>query len=214
MNWLLIVIVIMIAAFAFNGYRLGFIKKIFTMLSFVITILAASAMEPYVSDFLMESTSLYDTLCTSLENVISVEDTVDGALEESGLPRILSVMIKSKEGEGIVAGIEKSICASLAETLIEGISFSVSFLMITIILRTLIFTLDIIAKLPLIKGVNQYGGMAIGVIESLIIIWIFFMVVTVFSSTEFGKIIMTCINESEFLAFIYNNNMLFEFIKG
>lgn len=213
MNWLLIVIIIMMAAFGFNGYRLGLIKKIFTMFSFVITIIAASAMAPYVTEFLVENTAVYDSLCESLGNVISIEDNVDGAIEESGLPKILSAVMKTEQGEGVIAGIEDSICARLAQTMIEGISFVAAFLLITIILRTLMFTLDIIAKLPLIKGVNQYGGLLIGLLECLIIVWIFFMVVTIFASTAFGKEIMVCVNDSVFLKVIYDNNVFFKLIK-
>ncbi|KAB1436550.1 CvpA family protein [Candidatus Galacturonibacter soehngenii] len=214
MNWLLIVVSIFLIVCALNGYRLGFVKKLFTTVSFVITIIAASALTPYISDFLVNSTSIHDTIKESTIGVLegdnfneSKEETVDAIK----LPSIVKKMIKEDNGkESITNSIYEYIGNELADTIVNAMSFALAFIVITFVLRTTVFTLDIIANLPIIKGINQYAGLILGAAEGLVIVWILFLVITIIGNTQLGTMMTKYIDESQFLSFIYNYNFFFK----
>lgn len=216
MNWLLIVVVVFLIISALNGYRLGFIKKLFTTLSFIITIIAASAMAPHVSEFLENNTPVYDTIKESTTEIISGSfnkdaQSTDEAVNEIKLPSIVKKILNEKEsGESITDNITEYLSKELTDTIINAISFAIAFAVITLVLRTTIFTLDIIANLPIIKGINQYAGLVLGAVEGLVIVWIIFLLITIMGNTELGLILNNYIEDSSFLKFIYNNNYFYK----
>ena len=62
MNWFLIFVVVVLAGFTLNGYRKGFIKVAFSLISIIVTILLVSVITPYVSDFLENHTPVYNII--------------------------------------------------------------------------------------------------------------------------------------------------------
>jgi uncharacterized membrane protein required for colicin V production len=216
MNWLLIGVSVFLIACALNGYRLGFVKKLFTTVSFIITIVAASALTPYISDFLANSTSVYDTIKESTIGILEgkTEDNNESEVETVDtikLPSIVKKMITNDDSkESITDSIYDYIGTELADTIINALSFAIAFVVITFVLRTTVFTLDIIANLPIIKGINQYAGLILGAGEGLIIVWLLFLVITIMGNTQLGGILTNYIEDSKFLSFIYNYNYFFK----
>lgn len=216
MNWLLIGVAVFLTICAFNGYRVGFVKKLFTTLSFVITIVAASALTPYISDFLINSTTVYDSIKESTTQILQVTPDNDNnsevqTVDSIKLPSIVKNMItEGGEKQSITESIYDYIGTKLADTIIKAISFAAAFIVITIVLRTTVFTLDIIANLPIIKGINQYAGLLLGAGEGIIIVWLLFLIIAIMGNNEFGSLMTKYIDDSKFLSFIYNNNYFFK----
>lgn len=216
MNWLLIGVSVLIIACALNGYRLGFVKKLFTTVSFIITIVAASALTPYISDFLINSTSVYDTIKESTIGILEgkTEDNNESEAETVDaikLPSIVKKMITDNDGQvSITNSIYDYIGTQLADTIIKAISFAAAFVIITFVLRTTVFTLDIITNLPIIKGINQYAGLLLGAGEGIVIVWFLFLVITIMGNTQIGGMLTKYIEDSKFLCFIYNYNYFFK----
>jgi uncharacterized membrane protein required for colicin V production len=216
MNWLLIIVVALLIISALNGYRLGFIKKLFTTFSFIITIIAASAMAPHISEFLKENTSMYDSIKENTVELITNtdnEETKDSSneVDEIKVPLVLKAILKeSSTTQTITDSISDYIAKKLADTIINAISFALAFVVITIVLRTTIFTLDIIANLPIIKGINQYAGLLLGGFEGLLIVWFAFLIITIIGNTESGVFLTKSIEDSSFLQLIYNNNLFYK----
>ena len=63
---------------------------------------------------------------------------------------------------------------------------------------------------PIIKGINQYAGLILGAGEGIIIVWVFFLIITIMGNTELGTALNQYIEDSKFLSFIYNNNYFFK----
>jgi len=81
-------------------------------------------------------------------------------------------------------------------------------------LWALCIALDLISKLPLLNGVNKTAGLLAGLLHGLVIVWVFFLIITVFGGTKIGQQALEMIGESEILSFIYNNNLLLKFITS
>ena len=94
----------------------------------------------------------------------------------------------------------------LAKVIINIISYLGTFLIVTIILRAIIFALDIVAELPVFGLVNRLAGGVIGFVGAAIIVWILFVVVTLLYTTVIGKDIYQAIQSNGILKFLYDNN--------
>ena len=65
---------------------------------------------------------------------------------------------------------------------------------------------DFVSKLPLIKNVNQTGGLAIGLVQGLLFVWLACLVVTAFGDKAWAQEAFRQINANPLLTFIYENN--------
>ena len=59
MNWLLIIIVLLLALCVVNGYRKGFLRMMYSMVSWVIMFALVTWATPYINTFLRNNTSIY-----------------------------------------------------------------------------------------------------------------------------------------------------------
>ena len=88
------------------------------------------------------------------------------------------------------------------------LSWTLSFIIISILLGVLIHLLDIIARLPGINSINHVGGLIVGALEGLVIVWILFFVITLCQSSDWGGAMMQEIQENPLLKLLYENNVI------
>jgi len=196
------------------------------MLSIVIAIALASAFSPYIESFLTEKTPLYDSiqqnsqkkLAENLKNQEGIDLTEQiSMLEELPLPGDLVTSILKGSGEeyGQLIGetLAEYLSVSIASVIVSGVAGFLSFVLAMVVIRILIFALDKIVSLPVIKTFNRIGGGLAGAVQGLLVIWIVFLVITLLYSTEWAKEAYRLIRENTFLNFLYNNNILLQLLK-
>lgn len=106
------------------------------------------------------------------------------------------------------SGSYEWIAEQAADAVIERIAWILAFLLISILLGILIHTLDIIAKLPGIDTINHAGGLAVGLVEGLVVVWILFLVITLCQGSQWGGQMMEEIQSNPLLELLYENNVL------
>lgn len=94
----------------------------------------------------------------------------------------------------------------LAKLIINIVSYLGVFLIVTIILRAVIFALDIVAELPVLGLINRLAGGAIGLVGAAIIVWLLFVAVTLAYTTVIGKDIYQAIQGNMILKLLYDHN--------
>lgn len=94
----------------------------------------------------------------------------------------------------------------MAKLFIDIVSFLCTFLLVTIILRAIVFALDIVADLPGIGAVNHLVGGLMGMVGALVVVWILFLVITLMFTTAIGKEMFRMIEASGFLQVLYDYN--------
>ena len=102
----------------------------------------------------------------------------------------------------------------LADMILKAAVFVVLFFIIYIILQVGVTWLDLIARLPILSGINKMAGALLGAVQAMIFIWILCLVFTVLSGTEIGGMVLAQISASPWLSWIYNHNMLSYLILG
>lgn len=226
MNWILIVVIIILAGCAANGHRRGMIKTVFSLFSVVVALILTSVLAPVVSRQLQNNEKLYayvenkveSSLGGYTEKKVSVTEQTE-AIQNLPLPAaIREGLLENKNTEVFKAmavnSLQEYVTKYVTGMVIQAGAFIIIFLIINIALIITANLLNIISKLPILNGLNKTAGALVGLVQGLLVIWILCIVLTVFSSTEFAKDVFAQINESKVLGFLYNNNLLLKSIAN
>lgn len=222
MSWLLIFVIGILVVMTFVGYKKGLIKMVLSMISLLVTIIAVSIVTPVISDVIKTNTSIMTKIETAVDERLTIDETaLDGmepdVIDSLELPEVIKELMKDsdtieKYKEMGIQSFNTYVVTLVANTIFNVIVFVVSFAIVYIVVRIVFAAINLISKLPVIHQVNTLAGTALGLVEGVIIVWIFFAVVTMFGSTEFGMDVFAQINANEFLAFVYNNNLIMKYL--
>lgn len=237
MNWLLLAAIAIIGTGAYLGWRAGFVKAVFSLISTIAVIILTIFLSPIVTGLLEGNENLGGTINEKLDqwinleiNMEGVEDTTDplSFIDSLSLPDSIKDVMKNtledtmeemgEEKEAFVGdqlrALESYICEVLTNVIINAIGFFITFLVVAIGMVVLCFVLDVISKLPVLHQINTLFGLAFGALEGLVVLWIFFIILTMFGSTEFGQATLSMISESEILSFLYDINFISRVVTG
>lgn len=102
----------------------------------------------------------------------------------------------------------------LATLVVNGISFLLSFFLVTVSIRMVTYALNLIARLPVIHGVNKIAGGLLGGVKAILFIWVAMLVLTIFCETSVGKAGFEMIEKDNMLRVLYENNILAKLFTG
>ena len=112
------------------------------------------------------------------------------------------------------AGVYEKVGEFVAEQILQRAAWTISFTIILIAMAIAVHVLDLIAKLPVLNSINHLGGLAIGLLEGMIVVWLLFLVVVLCQGTPWGREMMESIQGNVFLKFLYDNNLIEKVIIG
>jgi len=227
MNVLTIIVLIIFLVFILNGYRKGFIRKFASMFFFIAASMLVYLATPHISSFLKNYTPVYKVIEDKCEQAFLTDD--GNAEEETSqleqikfienleIPEVLQKQLTSNNNKSVyenlaVESFKNYIVSYLATLILNIISYVVTFILVSVILRLAIKALDVMAKLPIIHGINQFLGLFLGLLQGVLVVWLIFLVITIFSSTSTGRQLLLMVSESPILTFIYDSNLLLKFL--
>lgn len=223
MNILTIIIIAILIVNMYIGYKQGLIKTVFSVFSLIVALSITIAVSPKVGEALEKNDKLISAVSSKVEKTLNL-NKVSGSKEEKlnfidGLPvpNALKETIKRNAEDKILASESKFvtyISKSIACMIINSVSFIVILVVILILLAVLCRVLNLICKLPGLNQVNKLSGLFVGVIRGLGIVWIFFVFLLMFSSTEWAKTCYSMIEENSFLAYLYNHNLIVDMVSN
>ncbi len=156
-----------------------------------------------------------------ITNETPTNNVVDTLLKQMGIPSAIRKMVTGGEGlndsvkssvsktiESKLDDAEKYVVDSITGAIINAIGFVVTFIIVCLAVFIVGKILDVVSKLPIINGINKVAGVAAGAFEALLIVWFLFAVVTMFAATDFGQYMLSLINKSKILSFIYEHNII------
>lgn len=219
MNWILIVVVLILAGSAVKGFRNGLIKTAFSLVSIILSLIITTVISPVISEALRSNEVLGRVVENQLlqiipENLeISKKSQETSFIEALPLPEsIKNSLIENNNSEvyGALAAtrFQEYVMQALTIMVLNVISYFICFLATMILLAFLARILDVISMLPLIHGMNKIAGLFVGVLNGYIKVCVLFFVVTLFSTTNMGAWIFNQIHQSIFLSYIYDRNIL------
>ncbi len=224
MNWLFIVVIIFFVSCVLRGYRKGFLRILYSLISIIVTIVFVTITAPYIADFIAQNTEIQATLEEKcLEHIrAAAEKNMEEEAQENkeklddagvSLPEgIWEELIDS--GMGITddvlgqAGIYEMLASNMARFIVNGIAYFVALLVVTIVLFIIARMVNLVAKLPLVRNVNHFLGVLAGAIQGVILIWVFFYLIAICCTSSFGITMISYINQNGLLTWLYNNNLV------
>ena len=228
-NWLSIAAGVYLLSMVLYGHYRGFIRLAVSMVALVAALAIVHVSMPKVTDYLKENTSIQQTLSNSMkqaagiglpeetgdeeekdEDVPSVQRTI---IENLNLPQnVKSALIENNNHEVYeflgVNAFADYIGNYLADMILNSVGFVLMFAIVYLLIKLVVRWLDLIARLPILSGMNKIAGALLGGVQGLIFLWILCLVLTACSGTSWGMTLIHQVEASKWLSFLYEHNFL------
>lgn len=226
MNWILIAVIGIVAVLGWLGMKKGLIKMVFSLVSTIAALLIAMLFSPVVSGMMKNNEAVvgfFDEKIGALvdfspeEAKEETESKQESLIESLPLPETFKdSLLKNNTAESYVSmqvqNFEAYVCRQITNVIINAIAFVITLVLAIIALALLCKTLDLLAKLPVLRQINAVAGLAAGIAEGLLLVWVLFAILTMFAGSEFGKDALAMIGENPLLDFLYKNNPVSKYI--
>lgn len=230
MNWLLIIVILVLAANIVWGFSRGFLRVIYSMLAWIVIMVFVTWATPYVADMLAEKTNIDNRIEASCSDKLhelvageqegkEQEDT-ESATEDNSkysnlqmkLPDVVTQKLfdTNKAADHFLngSGMYDAIAGKATDMAMRVIAFVLVLLIALISFHLISVVLKVVEKLPLIGGINRMLGIFAGLIKGIFIIWLGFAIIAMAGTTEIGMALISYIYESPLLIWVYENNFV------
>ncbi len=168
----------------FDGYRKGFVKKGISLGASLLTLLVVYLASPYVAQF--------------------IEGILPGAFSLETLAGMDSDIYRMLYLSGFGEMAEEYVYAFVSRAL----SLIITYVVVRLFFRTVVFSLELMVKVPGLGFLNRLMGGAFGFLQQLLVLWMLFLVLAIFSYTGFGQHVCEIIQESMWMGYVYDHNIL------
>ncbi len=231
-HWLEVLVVVFLLGMILYGHYRGFLRLAVSAAALIVTLLAVRVTLPYATELLKNETPIYGVVESGIEHAVGIDEILEElgeegaekaqermAIEELNLPEKLKRALIENNNSEVYARMGVSlfreyVSGFLTDMIVEVVVFIVLFLVIFVILRVLAGWLNLIAKLPVFYGLNQIAGAVLGGALGMVILWILCIVLTLFITSSAGIYVMDQLDQSSWLSWIYDHNMLSVLVVG
>ncbi len=219
-HWVSILMASYLIGMMVYGHHRGFLRLSVSMAALVLSALVIRIAMPPVTDYIKENSEVRQwvgQLMLEKAGLGAGGSTLPAqqraALESAKLPEALKKALIENNNEEIyrALGVEDFVdyvASYLADRIIHAFAFVLLFLAVYIGIRLLARTLDLIARLPVLYGLNQIAGALLGSIQALAYFWIFCLILELFSGTGWGRYLLDSIESVPWVSFIYHHDLL------
>lgn len=207
-----LIIVLVLALFIFAGYKKGLTGSLIKLVSFVVAIALAFMLYKPIANIIKEKTSLAENIEQTIIQTFGKENVQEENVKEDNIPTSILNNISSEiENQTLETRNEivQNTAKSMSITIINVASGIIVFLVARIVLFVISLFIKEITKLPIIKQVDKAGGIAYGILEGMIVIYIILGIISLLSFAWTDEVvIMQAIHESTIGEILYNNNII------
>lgn len=173
--------------------------------------LAAIGISPNILDgHTVKKEDLYTIFNAEIPRQIQIE-----AIEKSGIPTAFKELLISNNNDEVYTKLGATTFAEyigkyFSRILINICSFCLTFLVVTIVIRAIIFALDIVTSLPGLGLLNRMAGMVLGTGISFLIVEFLFVIITMIYTSRVGAQMLEMTEQSKLLTYFYENNVVMD----
>lgn len=225
MNFADISVLVIIVIFTIIGLKNGFLYSVFRLFSYVLSVIFAIKFYPVLSAMLQKTVIFINIKAAIIKGIVNQqaadgvsvqERTAKSIVDGLRLPGFIKDSIIENVGKKDIFGVQKIIDAVGSEiaTLVINI---LSVILIYLIIRFgLIFAKVIIktlAKIPVFRQLDKAGGVVLGAIEGIFIVYILCALLILFSAFPNFSPVIDSIQKSQFAGYFYQNNFIVSWIS-
>ena len=201
---LITIIFLLLLVYSFvRGFSLGLIKKVLSLGSMIVAIIATRFVTPIVVEFVKNVTNIESTLTARLYDAIIKTNAYD----QFNIPYIKDAVNTGNIQESIRDGL----CTTIANGIINLLCGLAVFIVILIAIRIILKVLDVVDYIPVIGQINKILGGVLGVVEIIIAVWILFTVIRALENIPQVKVVAENVKESAMVGYFYKNNIIYDF---
>ena len=223
----------------FSGWYRGLLKMLVSVLILAASLAAVWFAEPYVRTFLDENTGIRSRISEDCEEFAAeklgdalqngstyladgVNSGVDSLVKTLELPDLLAEQLENTEAvaeaaENMAAGGTQAFAArvgdALSEIALRCLSFLVTFILVSILIRVLVFAVNLFSMIPVLSGINRLAGALLGSAEFLVLLWIVMTAVTLMCNLQVGQKALELIHGDTIADTLYKWNPIMRFFK-
>ena len=197
-----IAIIVIVLLLGIWGFRRGLIKSVFSIVSYIASLVLSWILYPYVSDFLSK-TPLYPAIQSAVQNNYVVPNTPTVTNLPSMFGNSINDTINASLGS-ISAGVTNSVTG----VVLAAISIVAVFILCRLILFVVGKLISGVASLPGIRFFDRLGGLALGIAEGILVIYLIMAVVAIFVPVSGNPAVSGAIDNSTLAKQMYNNNFI------
>ena len=225
MNTVCIIIGIFFLVCVIVGWARGFFRVLISVAGTIASILVAVYVAPYVSGYLQENTDTDDKLAIYIAEKLEFSDLGEETSKGVQVALIDSLPLPDTMKDNILdnnnletydilkaTGVYDYIAKSISVVILNGAVFLVLVIVCRIVFLFLGFLAKGLTSIPIVKSIDKFGGAALGAIESLISIWVFFLILSITSTMSWSQNLIDAISQSWVLKLLYDNNILLDIV--
>lgn len=188
-----IVVAAVLLGFAVYGGKRGLFRALSGLLAVVVALVGAGII---AATFTTPVTKVVTPLIAGhieekVENAMAVQSAGSGVQmpeadteDPSAIQDLLTILglddeVRSRLAEEVQekvrdtgASIAAAVVESMARSLIYGTLYILSFAVLLLLMKVLIGAMDLVLKLPLLRGLNTLGGAAVGLVEGALLLFL------------------------------------------
>lgn len=188
-----IVVAAVLLGFAVYGGKRGLFRALSGLLAVVVALVGAGII---AATFTTPVTKVVTPLIAGhieekVENAMAVQSAASGVQmpeadteDPSAIQDLLAILglddeVRSRLAEEVQekvrdtgASIAAAVVESMARSLIYGTLYILSFAVLLLLMKVLIGAMDLVLKLPLLRGINTLGGAAVGLVEGALLLFL------------------------------------------
>lgn len=228
MGYLDYALIIIILICAGVGYNKGLIKMIYSLSSTIIGIFLAYFLYPQVSALLIKHTGLYNFIMNKAIQALNLKELARNAvtsqdqmqvIQNLKIPSFLKKILIDDNNPVVynllkATGVEEYIGGTIATIAINALAFLIVLLVVMILLNIIAQVLNLVSKLPVVHQLNKVGGLAIGLAQSVIFIWIVCILLSFVIALQGDEKLLLLVDQSPLVKIFYNNNLILKFISS
>lgn len=206
-----VIIVAIIALNVYLCYKKGLVNLAVGLIAVVAAIILSVIFYKPVTNIIVEKTEFDETLQNTIVETFTPEGAEGGQVRYVGILSYLETELGNAVNETKNEVVYETANA-MAVKIINLIVFIVIFTGVRVALFALTFVADAITSLPILKQLDDVGGIIYGLVKALLIIYVILAVVSLIVGFTANTTISDAISSSFVTKFFYDNNILLNLV--
>ena len=221
-HWLSFAAGIFLLAMVLYGHYRGCVRIAVALARLVVNVVLVRLATPYIILYLKGHTKIPQLLKNAIINGVGLEEKLAGiqmpaqqraAIEQLKLPgQIRDLLLENNNKEVYhILGVDTFLDymgTYLTDMALNLIGSALLFILVYFLLRMVSRWLNLMARLPILSGINQIAGALLGGVQGLLWLWGGCVLVDVCSHMPWAVAALQQIQSSVWLSYLYHNNMI------
>ena len=205
-----VIIVAIIALNVYFCYKKGLVNLAVGLIAVVAAIILSVIFYKPVTNLVVENTEFDEMLENTIIETFAPEGQ-EGQVQYVGILSYLETEVGNAINDTKNEVVYESANA-MSEKIINLIVFIAIFTIVRVALFALTFVADAITSLPILKQLDDVGGILYGLVKALLIIYVVLAIVSLIVSFTASTAVSDAIASSYVTKFFYDNNVLLNLV--